>query len=477
MSEAPPASVQDRARPIKEEKMREERMQARSGAQAWVPGKVLGSAAIFIALSGTAVAAGGDPQSSTSGGPQASASVVTDKKFKTLKRQVRGLSRRLAALEAVPPVTTTSPGGPAGGALAGAYPNPTLNVSGGPCSNGQALTNLSALAALTCSPGVYSDASGNVAAGPTSFPALNAFALNNSALGDGALDSNAGGSSNTAVGEGALTANTTSNNTAVGQVALRDNTAGNGNSVLGQLAMSNNTTGGLNSALGQGALFANDAGGSNAAVGEDALEDNTTGNNNSAFGQGAMSNNTSGSDNTALGEAAGTNLTIGDSNIVIDNAGGVGGESDTTRIGTNGRQTRAFIAGIFGATVDGASDTPVLIDSNGQLGTLASSRRYKTDINTLEDVGVMKLRPVSFRYRSGPPELHYGLIAEEVEQVLPTLVAYGRNGLPETVQYQELPVLLLAELQRQQQRNRSLRAENRRQQVQIDWLIRQVGGG
>jgi hypothetical protein len=38
---------------------------------------------------------------------------------------------------------------------------------------------------------------------------------------------------------------------------------------------------------------------------------------------------------------------------------------------------------------------------------------------------------------------------------MPTLVAYGEDGLPETVQYQELPVLLLEELQRQRRLNRA----------------------
>ena len=65
---------------------------------------VLGLVAIFIALSGTAIA----------GGDSASTSVVTDTKFKKLKK-------RVAALE-----TGARPTGPAAGVLDGTYPGPGL---------------------------------------------------------------------------------------------------------------------------------------------------------------------------------------------------------------------------------------------------------------------------------------------------------------------------------------------------------------
>jgi hypothetical protein len=126
-------------------------------------------------------------------------------------------------------------------------------------------------------------------------------------------------------------------------------------------------------------------------------------------------------------------------------------------------------------TTDNADAVNVLIDSAGQLGTVSSSRRVKRDIAPLGALRpLMRLRPVSFRYRTGAPELHYGLIAEQVARVLPALAVRGSDGRPETVQYQELPVLLLGALQRQQREKDALQAQVRRQQAQIDWLIRQA---
>ncbi len=147
-------------------------------------------------------------------------------------------------------------------------------------------------------------------------------------------------------------------------------------------------------------------------------------------------------------------------------------ESNTIRIGDQTQfHDRAFIAGIRGVTTGNANAVNVVIDSAGQLGTVSSSRRVKRDIAPLDSLRpLMKLKPVSFRYRSGPPELHYGLLAEQVAKVLPELAVYGSDGLPETVQYQELPVMLLAQ-------NQALQRQNNRQQAQIDRLIREVRGG
>jgi hypothetical protein len=65
----------------------------------------------------------------------------------------------------------------------------------------------------------------------------------------------------------------------------------------------------------------------------------------------------------------------------------------------------------------------------------------------------MRLRPVTFHYKEsdehGGKPVQYGLIAEEVAEVLPNL-AYYANGRLESVKYHFLPPLLLAGYQQQQ---------------------------
>lgn len=230
---------------------------------------------------------------------------------------------------------------------------------------------------------------------------------------------------------------------------------GFGNTFLGPRAGNFTMNGFSNIGIGEQALAANGNGSSNTGVGFGVLGSNISGGGNVAIGTGALANNISGGGNIGIGFDGGLNLTTGDGNICIGNPG-TAGESATIRIGS--AQTTTFIAGIHGT--GGVNPNPVYIDSAGQLGTNPfSSVRYKQDIQDMghSSSGLLKLRPVTFRYKprsgeSNPSPVRYGLIAEEVEQVMPGLVVYAPTGEAEGVLYHELPTMLLNELQKQERR-------------------------
>jgi len=120
------------------------------------------------------------------------------------------------------------------------------------------------------------------------------------------------------------------------------------------------------------------------------------------------------------------------------------------------------------------SGATVVVNSAGQLGVVTSSARYKKDIKPLAGAlageKLAQLHPVSFRYKSEPVPTHYGLIAEEVEKVMPELVVRDKQNRPDSVQYIEIVPLLLqqwkaqqAEIARQRKLIERQEADNARQ--------------
>jgi Chaperone of endosialidase len=277
---------------------------------------------------------------------------------------------------------------------------------------------------------------------------LNNIGHDNTAVGTNALLSNNIGFFNTATGVGALQGNSGGSfNTANGSGALFNNGSGFNNTATGASALGANTSGGDNTANGYSALQNNTTGFGNAATGEGALLSNTTGNDNTANGALALNANTIGSGNIALGSFAGQRLTTGNNNIDIGNVG-VGGESNKIRIDTVGTQRATFIAGIYGDTV--ASGVAVIVGSNGQLGTVVSSKSFKDEIKPMDKASeaILALKPVTFRYKheldpDGIPQ--FGLVAEEVEKVNPDLVVRDAEGKAFTVRYEAVNAMLLNE--------------------------------
>jgi hypothetical protein len=293
----------------------------------------------------------------------------------------------------------------------------------------------------------------------------------NTATGYQALLKNTTAVQNTATGAGALVNNNADNNTATGVNGLFSNTSGTQNTATGVDALESNMTGSFNTANGVSALVHNTSGASNTADGTNALFSNTIGSSNTACGDLALANNKSGNNNAALGLKAGSNLTTGSNNIDIGaNVLGAAGEANTIRIGKSGTQTKTFIAGIFGKTV--GSGVGVIINSNGQLGTVQSSARFKEAIKPMDKASeaILALKPMTFHYKreldpDGIPQ--FGLVAEQVEKVNPDLVARDADGKVYTVRYEAVNAMLLNEFLKEHRKVQQLEFKAQKQEALI----------
>jgi trimeric autotransporter adhesin len=324
-------------------------------------------------------------------------------------------------------------------------------------------TAVGAAALLNNTQGHFNTATGNSAL------LSNTMGGGNTATGDQALLSNTEGSGNTAVGSGALSSNTIGlSNTAIGAGALSYNTTGQ-NTAIGDSALYSNTQGTLNTAVGSVSLFLNSTGDQNTATGHQALTSNTTGESNTAMGFQTLLNNSTGNGNTAVGVSAGANVVTA-ANVTCIGSNAAGADVSNT----------TWITNVYGVTTQNGTTAPVIVSANGQLGTLASSERFKKDIATMEKASeaILSLRPVTFQYKSdakGTPQ--FGLIAEEVAKVNPGLVLPDKEGKPYTVRYEAVNAMLLNEFLKEYRRNEEqeatiaqLKRDSAEQQKQIEVL-------
>jgi hypothetical protein len=292
----------------------------------------------------------------------------------------------------------------------------------------------------------------------------------NTALGAFTLSSNTEGDFNTAVGTAALILNTSSRNTAVGAGTLVNNVTGFGNTAVGTAALQHSTGLGSNTAVGDQALFSDTTGSFNTAVGHHALQSNLNGIQNTAIGLGALSDNTSGTGNTALGVAAGSNATTGNGNLYLG-AGmdGVAGEADHT-----------YIRNVNTTTVTGGGSDFVTVNlSTGLLGHVSSSRRYKEDINPMNNASeaLYGLKPVTFRYKKEidrSQSLEYGLVAEDVAKLDPNLAIRDGKGQIESVRYTAINAMLLNEFLKEHKKVENLEATVAQQQKGMEVLTAQL---
>ena len=234
----------------------------------------------------------------------------------------------------------------------------------------------------------------------------------------------------------------------MGSQALAANT-GYDNTAIGFQALTGNTDGSSNTAIGSNALLTT-TGSLNVAIGWDSLGGNTSGNSNTAVGYGAGFTNSTGSANTALGAFSGKGVTTG-FNVMCLGYGVLGSNVDNS----------TWIGNVWGVTTQSGNTAPVVVSDGGQLGIVASSKRFKKDIASMKDASevILSLRPVTFHYKTDARETpQFGLIAEEVAKLNPALVLPDNEGKPYTVRYDAVNAMLLNEFLKEHQKVEKLEA-------------------
>jgi hypothetical protein len=352
------------------------------------------------------------------------------------------------------------------------------------------------------------------------FAAQKDTGLANTFVGNNAGNYATGGSSNTVVGSGAgLQMTETYDNTFIGADAGAGSASGAFNTCVGTGAGWRNTTGDYNTCIGGQAGFMNPSGSHNTLLGMEAGFLNE-GSGNLFLGNRAGRNET-GSNKLYIANGPDTNsvLVYGD---FLTGRLGLGTLAPERKLHIKGDGPRVLIEASAGnpevnfkLTGDPNSDVWAIYKSsitedlrfyqNGDRVTFqnatgnvaigstdpagyrllvngtayatgswqSSDLRLKTDLQGIDDAlgKVLRLRGVSFRWRRdenpdrGLPEgRHYGLVAQEVETVLPEVVGNGPDG-EKALAYSELiPVLVEAV--------KELKAENEVLKQRLDALER-----
>lgn len=296
---------------------------------------------------------------------------------------------------------------------------------------------------------------------------------------------NTTGSDNAFFGSEAGETNTTgSSNAFFGGTAGLLNTTGFSNAFFGFAAGRSNTTGDSNTFFGFNTGYGNTTASGNSYFGTGAGNNTSTGNNNTFIGYNAGNTNTTGVNNTALGfftnfgqanlanaTAVGYRAQVNCSNCVV--LGGVSGVNGATTavsvgIGTASPQEALHVRG--GDIRVGVGNTGCLKNDNGVqiIGACSSDIRFKRDITPFANIlpKLAQLQPVHFYWRAAEfPDKHfgddqaYGLIAQEVEQVLPELVLQDAHGY-RLVNYGKLPLLTLQAIKELKAENDTLKTQN-----------------
>lgn len=230
------------------------------------------------------------------------------------------------------------------------------------------------------------------------------------------------------------------NNVAVGKNAMADNVSGTRNSAVGYMALGKGGTD--NVGVGFNALELN-TGVRNVGIGSGTMDKNTTGFENVGIGHSALEENTIGDRNIGIGYQAGNNLTTGNKNIIIGYDIDVQSPTSDNQLsignlifGTGGFGTNATVGtGFIGIrTTTPGFELDVNGDSNSDNYPAVSDRRIKDNIKKVSGLirsynysrKKAKRKGFEINYREGK---RYGVIAQDVEKIEPSLVSETSRGI------------------------------------------------
>ena len=243
----------------------------------------------------------------------------------------------------------------------------------------------------------------------------------------------------TAIGYRALCLLTTGGqNTALGYMAGYNLTTGATNTILGHESCQALVDGDSNTAVGYNSMYVSNSATQNVAVGREAMYSTTSGRYNVAVGYQALYNNTTGNENTALGYNAGKTQGNTTHSLWIANQDAGAGNANCKVFGNSS-----------GACYQG---------NNSSSWSTTSDRRLKKNIvdNTkgLTEINKLKVRDFEYRKRTeidmnefpaatDPNQVvlgeqmqgedsnvgtHTGIIAQEIEEILPECIAVSHQG-------------------------------------------------
>ncbi len=308
--------------------------------------------------------------------------------------------------------------------------------------------------------------------------------------------SNTTGKQNTFTGTLAGESNTEGfQNTFVGSQSGKSNTMGNYNTFVGSRAGPSNTTGELNTFIGSHAGLSNTTGDFNTFMGTSAGQSNTTGIQNTVIGNFSGRNSTEGSQNTFLGYRAGNANIDGWANTYIGFQAGYTnkGHGNVFLGRDSGKDVVSAINKLY--IQNGYINPEPIIYGDFETGNLAlgntdpngyrlyvngdvyttgqwtsSDKRFKKDRTVINNAleTLSQLEGVTYQFKQNQKSEHkdmkfpkgkqFGLIAQEVENILPELVRQHKDGYM-AINYQGLIPVLIEAIKELNDTNTTLKEE------------------